>query len=68
MTIYVGGLIEKVTASGETDYRHMIRVGGSTIIVSRRARDPIAITGTIRHRGWVTNHRASRLILISTIF
>jgi RHS repeat-associated protein len=34
-TIYVGGLFEKVTTSAGTDYRHMIRAGGSTIIVSR---------------------------------
>jgi RHS repeat-associated protein len=36
-TIYVGGLIEKVTTASGTDYRHMIRAGGSTIIVSRQS-------------------------------
>jgi len=34
-TIYVGGVLEKVTTNGGTDYRHMIRAGSSTIIVSR---------------------------------
>lgn len=36
-TIYVGDLLEKVTTSLGTDYRHMIRAGGSTIIVSRQS-------------------------------
>jgi RHS repeat-associated protein len=36
-TIYVGGILEKVTASGNTGFRHMIRAGGSTIIVSRQS-------------------------------
>lgn len=36
-TIYVGGILEKVTSSAGTDYRHMIRVGGSTAIVSRQS-------------------------------
>jgi RHS repeat-associated protein len=36
-TIYVGGLLEKVTAGSVTDYRHMIRAGNSTIIVSRKS-------------------------------
>jgi RHS repeat-associated protein len=36
-TIYVGGLLEKVTTSAGTDFRHMIRAGGSTIIVSRQS-------------------------------
>ena len=36
-TIYVGGLLEKVTTSAGTDYRHMIRAGSSTIIVSRQS-------------------------------
>lgn len=36
-TTYVGGLLEKVfTTAGGTDYRHMIRAGSSTIIVSRQ--------------------------------
>lgn len=35
-TIYVGGILEKVTTSAGTDYRHMIRAGGATIIVSRQ--------------------------------
>ena len=34
-TIYVAGILEKVTAGGFTDFRHMIRAGGSKIIVSR---------------------------------
>lgn len=34
-TVYVGGLLEKVTSSGGTDYRHMIRAGSATIIVIR---------------------------------
>jgi RHS repeat-associated protein len=36
-TIYVGGLLEKVTTASGTDYRHMIRAGSSTIIVSRQS-------------------------------
>jgi RHS repeat-associated protein len=36
-TIYVGGLLEKVTTAAGTDYRYMIRAGGSTIIVSRKS-------------------------------
>jgi RHS repeat-associated protein len=36
-TIYVGGLLEKVTTSAGTDFRHMIRAGGSSIIVSRQS-------------------------------
>jgi RHS repeat-associated protein len=35
-TMYVAGLLEKVTTTSGTDYRHMIRAGGSTIIVSRQ--------------------------------
>ena len=34
-TIYVGSILEKVTGGGNTDFRHMIRAGGSTIVVSR---------------------------------
>jgi hypothetical protein len=36
-TLYIGGLLEKVTTSTATDYRHYIRAGGSTIIVSRQS-------------------------------
>jgi RHS repeat-associated protein len=36
-TIYVGGLLEKVTTGAGTDYRHMIRAGGASIIVSRQS-------------------------------
>jgi RHS repeat-associated protein len=36
-TIYVAGLLEKVSTSAGTDYRHMIRAGASTIIVSRQS-------------------------------
>jgi RHS repeat-associated protein len=36
-TLYIGGLLEKVTTSSGTDYRHYIRAGGSTIIVSRQS-------------------------------
>jgi RHS repeat-associated protein len=36
-TVYVGGLFEKVTTSAGTDFRHFIRAGGSTIIVSRQS-------------------------------
>ena len=36
-TIYVGGLLEKVTTSAGTDFRHLIRAGGSTIVVSRQS-------------------------------
>jgi len=36
-TIYVGGILEKVTTTAGTDYRHMIRAGNSTIIVSRQS-------------------------------
>jgi RHS repeat-associated protein len=36
-TIYVGGLLEKVTTSSGTDYRHRIRAGSATIIVSRQS-------------------------------
>jgi RHS repeat-associated protein len=36
-TIYAGGLMEKVTTSAGTDYRHLIPAGGSTIIVSRQS-------------------------------
>jgi len=35
-TIYVGGLLEKVTTAVGTDYKHMILAGGARIIVSRR--------------------------------
>lgn len=38
-TVYLGGLLEKVTTTSpttSTDYRHMIRAGGSTIIVTRQ--------------------------------
>ncbi len=35
-TIYVGGILEKVTTTSGTDYRHMIRAGSATIIVSRQ--------------------------------
>lgn len=35
-TIYIGGILEKVTTTAGTDYRHMIRAGGSTIVVSRQ--------------------------------
>jgi RHS repeat-associated protein len=36
-TIYVGGILEKVTTSAGTDYRHMIRARGASIIVSRQS-------------------------------
>ena len=36
-TIYVGGLLEKVTTAAGTDYRHMIRAGSSTIVLSRQS-------------------------------
>ena len=36
-TIYVGGLLEKVSTSAGTDFRHVIRTGGSSIIVSRKS-------------------------------
>jgi hypothetical protein len=36
-TLYIGGLLEKVTTSAGTDYRHYIRADGSTIIVSRQS-------------------------------
>lgn len=36
-TIYVGGILEKVTTTSGTDYRHLIRAGSSTIIVSRQS-------------------------------
>ena len=36
-TIYVGGILEKVTTSTGTDFRHLIRAGNSTIIVSRQS-------------------------------
>jgi RHS repeat-associated protein len=34
-TLYVGGLLEKVTSGGVDQYRHMIHAAGTTIIVSR---------------------------------
>lgn len=34
-TVYVDGLLEKVTSAGGTDYRHMIRAGSATIVVTR---------------------------------
>jgi RHS repeat-associated protein len=34
-TVYVGGLLEKVTNAGVDEYRHYIRAGGATITVSR---------------------------------
>ncbi len=34
-TIYVGGLLEKVTGNGVTEYRHMMRAGSATIIRTR---------------------------------
>ena len=36
-TLYIGGLLEKVTTSTGSDYRHYIRAGGSTVIVSRQS-------------------------------
>jgi RHS repeat-associated protein len=36
-TLYIGGLMEKVTTSSGSDYRHYIRAGSSTIIVSRQS-------------------------------
>jgi RHS repeat-associated protein len=35
-SIYIGGILEKVTTGGNADFRHMIRAGNSTIIVSRK--------------------------------
>lgn len=34
-TIYVGGLLEKVTGNGVTEYRHMMQAGTATIIRTR---------------------------------
>jgi RHS repeat-associated protein len=34
-TIYIGGLLEKVTGSTSTEYRHMIGAGSATIVVTR---------------------------------
>jgi RHS repeat-associated protein len=36
-TIYINGMLEKVSTSGGTDYKHFIRTPAATIIVSRRA-------------------------------
>jgi RHS repeat-associated protein len=36
-TVYIGGLLEKVSTNLGTDYRHMIRAGSATIVVSRLA-------------------------------
>jgi RHS repeat-associated protein len=36
-TIYVGGLLEKVTSASGTQYRHMIRAGSSAIVVTRQS-------------------------------
>lgn len=36
-TIYVGGILEKVTKGGVVQYRHMIPTGNSTVIVSRNS-------------------------------
>ena len=36
-TIYVGGLLEKVTNSSGTQFRHMIRAGSTAIIVARHS-------------------------------
>jgi RHS repeat-associated protein len=47
-TLYIGGLLEKVATSAGDDYRHMIRAGSSTIIVSRR-------TSGVNSTSYVTN-------------
>ena len=36
-TVYIGGLLEKVTSASGTQYRHMIRAGSSDIVVSRHS-------------------------------
>lgn len=36
-TIYIGGLVEKVSTSAGTDYKHFIRAGGATVVVSRQS-------------------------------
>jgi RHS repeat-associated protein len=56
-TIYVGGLLEKVTASGVTSYRHYIPAGNNTVIYTRASsgtnstyyvtKDHLGSTGTI---------------------
>jgi RHS repeat-associated protein len=43
-TIYVGGILEKVTTSSGTDYRHMIRAGNAEIIVSRKTAGTDSVT------------------------
>jgi len=50
-TIYIGGILEKVTAEGYTDFRHMIRAGGSTIIVSRQLGNETFYYQTSDHLG-----------------
>jgi RHS repeat-associated protein len=36
-TIYIGGLLEKVTRASGTQYRHMIRAGSTAIVVTRQS-------------------------------
>lgn len=52
-TIYAGGLYEKVTTSSGTEYRHYIRAGGSTIIVSRQS------SGTVNNYYVTSDHLGS---------
>lgn len=35
-TLYIGGILEKVTTSAGTDFRHYIPAGGTTVVVSRQ--------------------------------
>jgi RHS repeat-associated protein len=69
-TIYVGGLLEKVTTSTGTDYRHMIRAGNSTIIVSRQSTGTNSVnyvtTDHLGNGSAVTN--ASGAILVNSSF
>jgi RHS repeat-associated protein len=69
-TIYVGGLLEKVTKGADIDYRHMIRAGGSTIIVSRQSSGTNSVNYvTSDHLGGssaITN--SSGIILVNSSF
>jgi RHS repeat-associated protein len=56
-TIYVGGLLEKMTRGSTTDYRHYISAGSATIVVSRS-------TGTNNNTYYLTqDHLGSSNVL-----
>jgi len=57
-TIYVGGILEKVTVASGTAYRHYINAGSATVVYTRWS------TGTNETRYLTTDHLNSSTVIM----